>query len=120
LGEADMDLTARAMSMGTLHRSIAVSGAGALAGAAMIPGTVAYDLVADRARRGELLRIGHPGGVIDVGAVVELSGGGAVYREAVLGRTARRLMDGRVLVPATCYEPGGSCDLPADTGFTSA
>ena len=120
LGEGDMDLTARAMSMGTLHRSIAVSGAGALAGAAMIPGTVAYDLVADRARRGELLRIGHPGGVIDVGAVVELSGGGVVYREAVLGRTARRLMDGRVLVPATCFAPGGACDLPAEAGFTSA
>jgi 2-methylaconitate cis-trans-isomerase PrpF len=80
---------------------------------------VAYDLVPDRARRGEFLRIGHPGGVIDVGAVVELTGAGVVYREAVLGRTARRLMDGRVLVPATCYEPGGSCDLPAEAGFTS-
>ena len=73
----------------------------------MIPGTVVYDLVSDRARHGELLRIGHPGGVIDVGAVVELSAGGVVYREAVLGRTARRLMDGRVLVPATCFAPGG-------------
>jgi 2-methylaconitate cis-trans-isomerase PrpF len=120
LTENDMDLTARAMSMGTLHRSIAVSGAGALAGAAMIPGTVAYDLVAERARRAELLRVGHPGGVIEVGAVVDVRGDEVVFREAVLGRTARRLMDGRVLVPETCFDPGGSCDVPADAGFASA
>jgi 2-methylaconitate cis-trans-isomerase PrpF len=40
----DVDLTVRIMSMGTLHRSIAVSGAIAAAGAAMIDGTVAFKL----------------------------------------------------------------------------
>lgn len=120
LAAGEMDLAARAMSMGTLHRSIAVSGAGALAGAAMIPGTVAYDLLADAARRGGMLRIGHPGGVIEVGAAVEVRGDRIHYKEAVLGRTARRLMDGRVLVPETCYTPGGTCDIPTGAGFASA
>lgn len=119
LAAGEMDLAARAMSMGTLHRSIAVSGAGALAGAAMIPGTVAYDLVADAARRGGMLRIGHPGGVIDVGAAVEIEGDRIHYKEAVLGRTARRLMDGRVRVPETCYAPGGTCEIPEGSGFAS-
>jgi hypothetical protein len=100
----ELDLLARMMSMGTLHRSYAVSGAVATAGAAMIPGTVVNELLSDAARGRELLRIGHPGGVIDVGAVVELDAGQAVYREAVLGRTARRLMEGRVLVPEACFK----------------
>jgi hypothetical protein len=95
----ELDLLARMMSMGTLHRSYAVSGAVATAGAAMIPGTVVHDLLPAGACGRELLRIGHPGGVIDVGAVVEIDAGEAAYREAVLGRTARRLMEGRVLVP---------------------
>ncbi len=100
----DVDLLARMMSMGTLHRTYAVSGAVATAGAAMIPGTVVSDLLSESARGRDLLRIGHPGGVIEVGAVIETCGGGLDYREAVLGRTARRLMEGSVLVPERCFE----------------
>ena len=100
----EVDLLARMMSMGTLHRSYAVSGAVATAGAAMIPGTVVSDLLPKNARGRDLLRIGHPGGAIDVGAVIESRAGECIYREAVLGRTARRLMEGRVLVPAHCFE----------------
>ena len=94
-----IDITARIMSMGTLHRSYAVSGGVSTAGAAMIPGTVAYDLVAAEARRKESLDIGHPGGIIDVGAVIDIDAANCDYREAVIGRTARRLMEGYVLVP---------------------
>lgn len=99
LAAQDIDITARIMSMGTLHRSYAVSGGIATAGAAMIPGTVAYELLSADARQRELLRIGHPGGVIDVGAVIDIEKDSCVYREAVIGRTARRLMEGFVLVP---------------------
>lgn len=97
-----VDLLARMMTMGTLHRSYAVSGAVATAGAAMIPGTVVSELLAENARGKDLLRIGHPGGAIDVGAVVECRAGEYIFREAVLGRTARRLMEGAVLVPEGC------------------
>jgi 2-methylaconitate cis-trans-isomerase PrpF len=97
--EQEIDITARIMSMGTLHRSYAVSGGISTAGAAMIPGTVAYDLLSDSARHNELLRIGHPGGIIEIGAVIKVEGEQCCYREAVLGRTARRLMEGYVLVP---------------------
>jgi 2-methylaconitate cis-trans-isomerase PrpF len=99
VAEQEIDITARIMSMGTLHRSYAVSGGISTAGAAMIPGTIAYDLLSDGARHSELLRIGHPGGIIDIGAVIEMEGEQCRYREAVLGRTARRLMEGYVLVP---------------------
>ena len=65
----------------------------------MIPDTVVYDLLNAETRQNNLLRIGHPGGIIDIGAVIEIDGDRCVYKEAVIGRTARRLMEGYVLVP---------------------
>jgi 2-methylaconitate cis-trans-isomerase PrpF len=99
IAAGEVDIVGRIMSMGTLHRSYAVSGGIATAGAATIPGTVVYDLMPAAARRRELLHIGHPGGIIDVGAVIEIDGDRCIYREAVIGRSARRLMEGYVLVP---------------------
>lgn len=104
LGIQDIDIVGRIMSMGTLHRSYAVSGGIATAGAAMIPGTVAYDLLDEEAHRKGALRIGHPGGVIDIGAVINGERDHCVYQEAVIGRTARRLMEGHVLVPGDCFK----------------
>lgn len=100
----DVDLVGRIMSMGTLHRSYAVSGGIATAGAAMIPGTVAFDLLKEETRGKDVLRIGHPGGIIDIGAVIEINGDHCNYKEAVVGRTARRLMEGYVLVPEGHFE----------------
>jgi 2-methylaconitate cis-trans-isomerase PrpF len=85
--------------MGTLHESFAVSGAVATAGAAGIPGTVVHDLLPPETSKKEIMRLGHPGGILDVGAVVEETKGNFNYKEAILGRTARRLMEGNVLVP---------------------
>jgi len=96
---AKVDLVARIMSMGTLHKSFAVSGAVATAGAARIPGTVVHDLMSPEASKKEIMQLGHPGGIIEVGAVVEETRGNFNYKEALLGRTARRLMEGNVLVP---------------------
>ena len=95
----DVDLTVRIMSMGTLHRSVAVSGAIAAAGAVMIEGTVAFNLRRNESIEEEFIRLGHPGGVIDVGAKIEKRGDDPFYVEAAVGRTARRLMEGYVLVP---------------------
>ena len=95
----EVDLVARMMSMGTLHKCFAVSGAVATAGAARISGTVVHDLMSSEARKKEIMRLGHPGGVLDVGAVVEEIKGNFNYKEALLGRTARRLMEGYVLIP---------------------
>lgn len=105
---AQVDLVARMMSMGTLHKSFAVTGAIATAGAAKVPGTVVHDLIPAQSRKKELIRVGHPGGIIDVGAIVKETADGFDYQEAVLGRTARRLMEGFVLVPEK-YFSGDSC-----------
>jgi hypothetical protein len=97
-----IDFTARIMSMGFLHRSYAVTGGICTVGAAMLEGTVVHEVLSPAAAGKTLLSIGHPGGAIEIGAVMEGSGTAATYREAVLGRTARRLMQGFVLVPKTC------------------
>lgn len=98
IGESEVDMVARIMSMGTLHRSYAVSGGIATVGAAMIPGTIAYDLIPEASRTKNMLKIGHPGGIIDISAVIENNGDEYVYKEAAVGRTARRLMEGYVFV----------------------
>ncbi len=102
-----MDLVGRIMSMGTLHKSFAVSGAVSVAGAATVPGTVVNDLLRPDASGKALFKIGHPGGIIEVGAVMEVKDGAYHYREAVLGRTARRLMEGSVLVPEKYFTDKG-------------
>ena len=89
-----MDLTARMVSMGQPHRTLPLTGAMCLAVAARLPGTVAHRALAGGATAADL-RIGHPSGVLPLDAVVE--DGRAVSVEVI--RTARRLMQGSVLVP---------------------
>ena len=101
--EKDIDIVGRYMSMGTLHRSFAVSGAVATVGAAMIPGTVVHELLKTAGSDKETMSIGHPGGVIEVGAVINEKDGDIAYAEAIVGRTARRLMQGSVLVPEKVF-----------------
>jgi len=60
----EIDLVARFMSMGTLHKAYAVTGAICTAGAAHIGGTVVNEMIQDR-RPNETVRIGHPGGIIE-------------------------------------------------------
>jgi 2-methylaconitate cis-trans-isomerase PrpF len=45
-------------------------------------------------------RLGHPSGTLAVGAAVARSAGGWVVEKAVMSRSARRLMEGWVRVPA--------------------
>lgn len=96
--EAQIDLVARIMSMGTLHKAYAATGAVCTAGAAKIEGTVVNEMVKGK-KLNETICLGHPGGIIDIGAKVEKKGDTYTYEEAIVGRTARRLMEGYVCVP---------------------
>lgn len=101
--ETGIDLSARIMSMGALHRSYAVTGAICTAGAAAIEGSVVSDLLPEASGKRQRVRLGHPGGVMEVGAVMEKDQDRFFYREAVVGRTARRIMEGRVMVPDAVF-----------------
>ena len=94
-----VDLVARIISMGALHKAFAVTGAIPTAGAARIKGTIVDEILEQGALEKKFVRLGHPGGVIKVGTELKRQGDDYIYTEAILGRTARRLMEGYVLVP---------------------
>ena len=94
----DIDLTIRMLSMGQLHHAVTGTGAVATAVACAIDGTIP-----NRMRRAGAdplaTRIGHPSGVLRVGAAVARTDGEWVVEKAVMSRSARRLMEGWVRVP---------------------
>jgi len=96
--KGQMDLTGRMMSMGALHKAYPGTGAICTAGAAMVAGTVVHEMAEGTGGR-EYVRIGHPGGIMEIGARVEKQGDAHRFIEAVVGRTARRLMEGYICVP---------------------
>jgi probable AcnD-accessory protein PrpF len=96
---ADIDINARILSMGVLHHAMTGTGAVAIAVAAAIPGTV-VERTARRDRKPGVLRFGHPSGTLSVGAEALSKDGEWIVTKAVLSRSARRLMEGWVRVPA--------------------
>ena len=95
----EIDLVARGMSMGTLHKALAVSCAIAAAGAAAVDGTIVRQLTHSPDAKQDNFRLGHPSGIFEVGAKVRKDGEDYQYIAACFGRTARRLMEGHILVP---------------------
>ena len=94
---AEIDLLARAMSMGKLHHAMMGTASVAIAAAAAVPGTL-VNAAAGGGLRG-VVRFGHPSGMLRVGAdVVQFDGRWAVTK-AVMSRSARVLMEGAVRVP---------------------
>jgi probable AcnD-accessory protein PrpF len=93
-----IDLLARIFSMGVLHHAMTGTGAVAIAAAAAIPGTVVHR-VAPVGADGRV-RFGHPSGTLKVGAEVQKDGNHWKVRKVLMSRSARRLMEGWVRVPA--------------------
>ncbi len=110
-----ISLVARIMTMGTLHRTYAITGAIATAAAALVPGSVVNRVARTAIGEPEQeLLLGHPSGVLPVGARVTRRAEGWVCEKGVAFRTARRLMEGHVCIPASTYaadarvpQPGG-------------
>jgi probable AcnD-accessory protein PrpF len=94
-----IDLLARIFSMGLLHHAMTGTGAVAIAAAAAIPGTV-VSRVAPADADGRVL-FGHPSGTLSVGAEAREEGGQWAVSKVMMSRSARRLMEGWVHVPAS-------------------
>ena len=97
IGAASIDLLVRIFSMGQLHHAMTGTGAVAIAAAAAVPGTCVHRLCANSG--GGRIRFGHPSGTLTVGAEASQQEGGWIVTKALMSRTARRLMEGWVLVP---------------------
>jgi 2-methylaconitate cis-trans-isomerase PrpF len=97
IGADQVDLVSRMISMGKTHRTFAGTSSMCLAVAAAIPGTVVH-AVAQQALL-DRVRIGHPAGIMEVGAKVRPEGGDWRVESVTTQRTARRIMDGFIYVP---------------------
>jgi len=99
---AEIDLLARALSMGKLHHAMMGTASVAIATAAAIPGTLVHEAAGGVVR--EAITFGHPSGTMRVGATVERVDGQWVVRKARMSRSARVLMEGHVRVPASVFD----------------
>ncbi len=90
------DFAVRYLTPHAVHKALAVTGAICLAAAAKVPGTVVPQVAADT------VYIRHPGGVLDV--PIAMNGDDDVAWAGML-RTARRIMEGTLLVPARIWAP---------------
>ncbi|HUJ00003.1 MAG TPA: 2-methylaconitate cis-trans isomerase PrpF [Usitatibacter sp.] len=103
IAASDIDITIRMLSMGQLHHAVTGTGAVATSVACAMEETIPNRVL----RRGSdplATRIGHPSGVLRVGAAVARVGGEWVVEKAVMSRSARRLMEGWVRVPADALD----------------
>jgi probable AcnD-accessory protein PrpF len=93
----DIDLLARAISMGKLHHAMMGTASVAIATAAAVPGTIVNAAAGGGTR--DVVRFGHPSGTLRVGADVKQVDGQWIATKAVMSRSARVLMEGAVRVP---------------------
>jgi hypothetical protein len=95
---ADMDVCVRQMAMQRPHKTLAVTGSVCTAVAAAITGSVVAQCAV--VRQFDKLRLGHPGGVLQVGARIACAGGGnLIIQSAEIERTARLIMAGTLFAP---------------------
>ncbi len=107
----EVDLVSRLMFMQQAHKAYAGTSTVCTGVASRLPGTVVHEMTRRETLSNPVVRIGHPAGVIETEALVqvgEMAGRatGAANRDAIyivhratLGRTARRIMEGYVFVP---------------------
>jgi probable AcnD-accessory protein PrpF len=97
ISASDIDINVRALSMGLLHHAMMGTAAVAIAAAAAIPGTL-VNLAAGGGEKDEV-SFGHPSGRLKVGAQACLKDGVWSVNKAIMSRSARVLMEGKVYVP---------------------
>jgi 2-methylaconitate cis-trans-isomerase PrpF len=95
-------LVVRAISNGQAHRALPLTVSLCVAVAAQLDGSVVAECRRDGPAKGAL-RLGMPSGVLTVDADVGRTRNGWAVRSGSFFRTARRLFDGRVWVPASAF-----------------
>lgn len=95
VGINDIDLSCRMLSMQKAHPTIAMTGAMCIAAAAVIPGTIVYQMKSACAQP-HRLRIGHAGGIMEAGVDYQETESGVHIQCAYGYRTARLLLKGEV------------------------
>jgi hypothetical protein len=103
VGEGDHDILSRSMARRAFSKAHPGTGSIGTSVACGIAGTIAHEAYRGRTERGTFysVRIGHPGGHLEVRAKLDpLSNRPPMLESAIIGRTARVIMDGRAYLKA--------------------
>jgi methylitaconate Delta-isomerase len=93
-----VDFLARMIYMGKMHKTYAASQIACCGAAAKIPGTLVNEAVSFSGHNAEEVRIGHPAGIALSQVALEKKSDQIAFSRIIVGRTARRLMEGYVYV----------------------
>jgi hypothetical protein len=101
----EINLVARVMAMGKMHKTFAITAGIPAAIAAVIPGSTVHQVTGGASDNPltKTLNIGHPSGQMDVRVEVKKEGEHLRVVSCTVGRTARKIMEGWVFVPANVY-----------------
>ena len=100
----EVDFLARMIFMGKMHKAYAASQIACCGAAAKIPETVVNEAASFPANDPEKVRIGHPAGIASLEAAVKPESGKISFSRILVGRTARRLMEGYAYVKREILE----------------
>jgi methylitaconate Delta-isomerase len=104
--KGEIQFTARAMAMGKMHKVFPITGGIPAAIGAVLPGSILYE-ISGRKEEGpswkRRLNIGHPSGILDVEVEARQDGKGIYVVQCTIGRTARKIMEGRVHISERIY-----------------
>ncbi|KAI0034727.1 PrpF protein [Vararia minispora EC-137] len=93
-GDSAADIVVLALSMGVVHKAVPMTLALCLGVASNVPNSIPWRIMKEDGKDStHMLRVRHPGGVVEVGAEFKADG---TVRSAKAIRTGRRLMEGLV------------------------
>jgi 2-methylaconitate cis-trans-isomerase PrpF len=104
--KGEIDFVARVMAMGKMHKTFAITASIPAAIASVIPGSVVYHSTGGPSTLERTVIIGHPSGQIDVKVEAKKEGNQVHVLSCSIGRTARKIMEGRVYIPEKVYPLG--------------
>jgi len=103
VGKNDVSMLARVMAMGKMHKTFAITAGIPAAIGAVLPNSVVNQVVAGGkpVPADKAIVIGHPSGMMDIKVEMRMDKGQPYIVSCTVGRTARKIMDGTVFVPAS-------------------
>jgi 2-methylaconitate cis-trans-isomerase PrpF len=106
IGKEAISMVARVMAMGKMHKTFAITAGIPAAIGAVIPGSVVNQVVgsfSQGAAEREII-IGHPSGMMDIKVEARFDGNQPDIVSCTVGRTARKIMEGRVYILNKVYK----------------
>lgn len=102
----EIDIVARVMAMGKMHKAFAITAGIPIAIGAVIPGSIVQEIVGGNQGEAAVKKvtIGHPSGKFEVEVESRQEGDRFNILRCTVGRTARKIMEGRVYISKRVYK----------------